>query len=60
MVSFTKQERTFLHLLKNRLNFSLHFSGNAIKNAETPVMDALEKGEYTTLDASGIQPHDTN
>lgn len=30
--------------------------GNAIKNAETPVMDALAKaeGEYTTLEASGL------
>lgn len=30
--------------------------GNAIKNAETPVMDALAQaaGEYTTLDASGF------
>ena len=34
------------------------YAGNAIKNAETPVMDALAKaesqGEYTTLDASGL------
>ena len=28
--------------------------GNAIKNAETPVMDALTKGEYLTVDASGL------
>ena len=30
--------------------------GNAIKNADTPVMDALsrEAGGYTTLDASGL------
>ncbi len=29
--------------------------GNAIKNADTPVMDRLARaeGEYTTLDASG-------
>ena len=33
-------------------------AGNAIKNAETPVMDGLAaaegRGEYTTLDASGL------
>ena len=33
-------------------------AGNAIKNAETPVMDTLaeaqSRGEYTTLDASGL------
>ena len=28
--------------------------GNAIKNADTPVMDALTKGEYLTVDASGL------
>lgn len=28
-------------------------SGNAIKNADTPVMDELMKGECLTLDASG-------
>ena len=34
------------------------FPGNAIRNAATPVMDALaeaeSQGEYTTLDASGL------
>ena len=29
-------------------------SGNAILNAETPVMDELSRGEYLTLDASGL------
>lgn len=28
--------------------------GNAILNAETPVMDELSRGEYLTLDASGL------
>lgn len=32
----------------------LRRKGNAIKNAETPVMDALGKGVFTSLDASGI------
>lgn len=30
------------------------YIGNAIKNADTPVMDALTKGEYLTVDASGL------
>lgn len=29
-------------------------AGNAIKNADTPVMDELAKGQYLTLDASGL------
>ena len=33
-----------------------HSPGNAIKNADTPVMDALTnaEGQYLTVDASGL------
>ena len=40
------------------LSLTSSTSGNAVKNAATPVMDALaeaeSRSEYTTLDASGL------
>ena len=46
------------HHFELQFHVSRDHTGNAIKNAETPVMDALaeveSRGEYTTLDASGL------
>ena len=40
-------------LLHSKLIVFFFFTGNAIRNAATPVMDALSQGQYVTLDASG-------
>ncbi len=48
------QTCTYVHT--NTCTYTHNTPGNAIKNADTPVMDALAEaeGEYLTLDASGL------